>query len=79
MASVGPALYLGLYWKKCTSQGILAGVLTGIPATSIWFYFFKTQTGIHEGFSVIIPILAILIVSFLTKNDSQEENWALQL
>jgi len=79
MASVGPALYLGLYWKKCTSQGILAGVLTGIPATSIWFYFFKAQTGIHEGFSVIIPILAILIVSFLTKNDNQEENWAIQL
>ena len=79
MTSVGPSLYLGLYWKKCTSQGILAGVLTGIPATCVWYYLFKSSTGIHEAVSVVVPILAVIIVSLLTQNVKQEENWAEEL
>lgn len=79
MTSVGPSLYLGLYWKKCTSQGILAGVLTGIPATCIWYYLFKSSTGIHEAVSVVVPILAVILVSLLTQNREQEENWAEEL
>jgi len=79
MTSVGPSLYLGLYWKKCTSQGILAGILTGVPATSIWYYCFKASTGIHEAVSVVVPIAAVIVVSLLTQNVKQEENWATQL
>lgn len=77
--SVGPALYLGLMWKRCTSWGILAGIVTGIPATSIWYYFFKVPTGIHEGYSVIVPILAVIIVSLLTKNSENEESFVQEL
>ena len=76
MTSVGPSLYLGLYWKKCTSQGILAGILTGIPATCVWYYLFKTSTGIHEAISVVVPIIAVIIVSLMTQNIQQEDNWA---
>lgn len=79
MTSVGPSLYLGLYWKKCTSQGILAGILTGVPATSIWFYCFKTSTGIHEAVSVIVPIFAVIVVSLLSQNIKREEDWAFEL
>lgn len=77
--SMGPSLYFGLFWKKCTSQGILAGVLTGIPATAIWYYFLKPAIGIHEAFSVIVPIAAVVIVSLATQNAAQEENWAERL
>lgn len=76
MTSVGPTLYLGLYWKKCTSQGILAGILTGIPATCVWYYLFKTSTGIHEAISVVVPIIAVIVVSLMTQNIQQEDNWA---
>jgi len=77
--SFGPPLLFGLYWKKCTSQGILAGVATGIPATCIWYYLFKPSTGIHEAISTIVPVLAIIIVSLMTQNVPQEENLADQL
>lgn len=77
--SIGPSLYLGLYWKKCTSQGILAGVITGIPATSIWYAVLKSSTGIHEGFSVVVPLLAVVVVSLLTQHIKQSENWAEKL
>lgn len=77
--SMGPSLYLGLYWKKCTSQGILAGIITGIPTTALWYVFLKSSTGLHEGYSVIIPLLAVIIVSLLTQNKKQEEDWASQL
>lgn len=79
MTSVGPSLYLGLYWKRCTSQGILAGILTGIPATCIWYYLFKSATGIHEAVSIVVPILAVVLVSLLTQNGKQGENWAEKL
>ncbi len=79
MTSCGPSLYLGLWWKKCTSQGILAGVVTGVPATCIWYYFFKASTGIHEAVSVVVPILAVVIVSLLTQHVKQEEDWATRL
>lgn len=77
--SVGPALYLGLYWKKCTSQGILAGIITGIPSTAIWYYLIKGPTGIHEAASVIVPLLAVIIVSLATQSVEQEDNWAEKL
>lgn len=76
LTSMGPSLYLGIFWKKCTSQGILAGVLTGIPATAIWYYFLKPAIGIHEAYSVIVPLAAVVIVSLLTQNKPEIENWA---
>ena len=74
--SVGPSLYLGLMWKKCTSWGILSGIITGIPATTIWFNFIKPITGIHEAYSVIIPLAAVIIVSLATQNQKEEDNFA---
>jgi len=79
MTSVGPSIYLGLMWKKCTSWGILAGILTGVPATSLWYYLFKASTGIHEAVSIFVPILAVIIVSLLTQDSKGEENWAEKL
>lgn len=74
--SIGPALYLGLFWKKCTSQGILAGVLTGIPATTLWYTFLKPATGVHEAYSVIVPLIAVIGVSLATQHIPQQENYA---
>ena len=79
ITSFAPPLFLGLYWKKCTSQGMLAGVITGIPSTIIWYYCFKPTTGIHEAVSLVVPILAVIIVSLCTQNVKQEEDYAAQL
>lgn len=79
ITSFAPPLFFGLYWKKCTSQGMLAGVITGIPSTVIWYYCFKASTGIHEAISLIVPVLAVIIVSLCTQNIKQEENYAAQL
>ena len=35
-SSFGPALLLILYWKKITSKGVIAGMLTGSISTVIW-------------------------------------------
>ncbi len=63
------AIYLGFFWKKTTSWGILSAISTGIPVTMVWRYVFKPSTGIHEQWpGLIVPFIVCIIVSLLTQN-----------
>jgi sodium/proline symporter len=63
-ASFGTALIFSLYWKKTTSDGIVAGMLTGTVVTIIWYTFLKKATGLYELIPAFIcSALVIVIVS----------------
>jgi len=47
-ASFGTAVIFSLYWKRTTSAGIVAGMITGTLITIFWKLFLKAPTGIYE-------------------------------
>lgn len=74
-ASFGTAVIFSLYWKRTSTAGIVAGMITGTLITIFWKLFLKTPTGIYE----LIPAffgsaLMIFIVSlFWNKKNSYQE------
>lgn len=73
--SVAPAMFFGFLWKKVTSWGILASLVTGIPAVAIWYLCFKKATGLHEGIvGMAVAVTATVLVSLATyKEDAPGE------
>lgn len=69
-SSFGPALLLILYWKKVTSKGVIAGMLTGAISTVIWANIEVLNNLVSVRFtSFVFAITAIFIVSLLTQKD----------
>jgi sodium/proline symporter len=67
-SSFGPALLLILYWKKITSKGVIAGMLTGAISTVIWSNFDVLNNFISVRFtSFVFALIAIVVVSLFTK------------
>ncbi|MCD4834458.1 MAG: sodium/proline symporter [Bacteroidales bacterium] len=67
-SSFGPALLLILFWKKITSQGVIAGMLTGTLTTIIWSNIDVLENIISVRFvSFVFAISAIYIVSKMTQ------------
>ena len=62
-ASIGTAVIFCLYWKRTTSAGVVAGMITGTVVTVLWKLFLKAPTGIYE----LIPafLCASLVILFL--------------
>jgi SSS family solute:Na+ symporter len=72
-SSIGPAMFAGFYWRRTTSWGILAGIITGTLATFIWYNGSNKLFGLHEGLpSFIIASIAVVVVSLLTKPSDVE-------
>lgn len=66
-SSFGPALLLILFWKKITSQGVIAGMLTGSITTIIWSNINYLENIVSVRFtSFVFAIIAIYIVSKIT-------------
>jgi sodium/proline symporter len=67
-SSFGPALLLILYWKKVTSKGVIAGMLTGAISTIIWANIDVLNNLISVRFiSFVLALIAIFIVSKFTQ------------
>jgi len=67
-ASFGPALFLTLWWKKVTKQGILAGMIGGTVTVLIWYNVSVLKNLLYElipGF--FVSLILIIIVSLLTQ------------
>lgn len=47
-ASLGPALILSLYWRRTTTGGVVAAMVTGTVVTVAWKLWLKEPTGIYE-------------------------------
>lgn len=67
-------ILLALYSSKITRQGAMAGILVGSITSGLWPYFNSTVMPLVPGF--MCSLLAIVIVSFITKNhqDSLQAN-----
>jgi sodium/proline symporter len=72
-ATFGPTIILSLFWKRMTRSGALAGMITGGITVIIWKGLSGGIFNLYEivpGF--IISIIAIVIVSLLSKEPSDE-------
>ncbi len=74
-ASFGPALILMLKWKKTTSQGVLAGMITGTMTTVIWSEIVFLDNFLSVRFtSFVFAFIAVIIVSILTQEKTISNN-----
>lgn len=67
-ASFGSALIFTLYWKKTTTAGVLAGMVTGTLVVIIWKLYLVESTGLYELVpAFFLACLALVIVSLLSQ------------
>ena len=75
-ASFGPLVLFALFWRRTNMQGALAGMLTGGIMVFVWKYLVRPLGGNFNIYELlpafILSCLAIIIVSLLTKEPSQE-------
>lgn len=66
-ASFGPVILLSLYWRKLTSQGALAGMITGAIVVVVWANIEVLKSAMYEivpGF--ILSLIVAVVVSIIT-------------
>ena len=75
-ATFGPIILLSLFWKRTTRAGAIAGMLTGGSMVFLWKLVLKPIGGVFAIYELlpafIFSSLAIIIVSFLSKEPSKE-------
>jgi SSS family solute:Na+ symporter len=75
IAQLTPPLVSALYWKGATTQGVVAGLVSGSLVTL--FFFFNPELRIwdlHEGIlGLMVHIPVLLIVSAMTDDPAQEK------
>lgn len=83
-ASVFPAIIMGIFWTRHTSQGAIAGMLVGLVSTMCYMYYFAFGGGTPDqyfmgispgGFGTVGAILHIVVgfvVSKMTAEPPQE-------
>lgn len=72
-AAFGPVILLSLLWKRITSKGAVAGMITGGLTVLFWINFDHALDHVYSmipGFS--LSLLSIYIVSILDKEPSEE-------
>jgi SSS family transporter len=69
-ASFGPVVILGLLWKKANKAGAIAGMLTGLIVTVVWYNVPALKSIVYELVpAFILSLLAVTIVSLLTHKE----------
>lgn len=75
-AAFGPLMLCSLYWRRANFQGALAGMLTGTVTVLVWHNLIKPLGGVFGVYELlpafILSFAAIIIVSLLTKEPSEE-------
>ena len=75
-ASFGPLMLMSLYWRRTNFQGAVAGMIVGAATVLIWNTFVKPLGGIFGIYELlpafILSLLAIVVVSLLTKAPDKE-------
>ncbi|MDO7907974.1 sodium/proline symporter PutP [Paenibacillus sp. JX-17] len=71
-SSFGPAVLLSLFWKRMTSWGAIAGIVSGAVGVIVW-----VALGLSDMLYEMIPafcasLLAIVVVSLLTSAPQQQ-------
>lgn len=75
-AAFGPVVLLSLYWKRSNRWGALAGMISGGVMVFVWKYLVRPMGGIWNLYELlpafIVALLAIVVVSLLTKAPEKE-------
>ena len=71
-AQLCPALLLGLFWKRATKEGALAGLIVGMIGCFYTAFINNPIPSVHVILWGLIPnIIVFVVVSLLTKPDKQ--------
>ena len=75
-SAFGPVVIISLFWKRMTSSGAMAGMLTGAVMVFAWKEIVPVESVWHTVYEMIpafaFATLAVIIVSLLSNNPSQE-------
>ena len=75
-AAFGPVMIFGLFWKRMTKWGALAGMLSGGAVVFIWKYLIRHLGGAWDIYELlpafIVASIAIVAVSLLTAEPEKE-------
>lgn len=77
-AAFGPVILLGLFWKRATKEGALAGMIAGAAVVFFWkfgirVWFADTVLNIYELLpAFIVGLIAMVVVSLITKKPDDE-------
>ena len=75
-AAFGPVMLFGLFWKRTTKGGALAGMIVGGAMVFIWKYLIAPVGGVLAVYELlpafICACIAIVVVSLLTKAPGEE-------
>jgi sodium/pantothenate symporter len=74
MVSLFAPFFLGIWWKRATAPGAIAGIITGASVFSIIVFGIKTMPTFSENlFALPLSIIATIVVSLMTKPQSNEK------
>lgn len=65
----------GLYWRRATTQGAIAGMIVGLATSGIFAYWhqYVDKLPMHFSFfSLICAALAMIVISLITPKNSEE-------
>mgnify|MGYP003293564795 CR=1 FL=1 len=69
-------MLVGLFWKRCNWQGVLAGMISGGAMVFIWKYLVRPLGGAWNIYELlpafIVAFIAIVVVSLATGEPSKE-------
>lgn len=75
-SAFGPVVLLSLFWKRMTSSGAMAGMLTGTVMVFGWKRWMPTDSIWHDVYEMIpafgLAALSIIIVSLLSPKPSRQ-------
>ena len=75
-AAFGPAVLFGLFWKRTTKWGALAGIVSGGAMVFIWKYLVRPLGGAWDIYELlpafVLSAIVIAVVSLLTKAPDKE-------
>ncbi|MBK8437197.1 MAG: sodium/proline symporter PutP [Austwickia sp.] len=78
-AAFGPLVILSLYWRKLTSQGALAGMITGAAIVGFWGTMRGNKVGgIFDLYEMVPGFLLCWLVTWLVSRATYRENPEIQ-
>ena len=75
-AAFGPVMLAALFWKRCTKEGALSGMLAGGIMVFVWEYLITPLGGVWAIYELlpafIVACIVIIVVSLISKKPGAE-------
>lgn len=67
-----PILVLGIYWKKATKQGAIAGVIVGTALVLMTYWVWHVGDTWYGAFGLLGALVSMVLVSLVTKQSEED-------